>query len=110
MDFFLKHKTVILRALGSFMIIVGLIVHFWSTPKEGLSENERAAARVARMEAKVKGASSKTSSSSNKSDLDFLEQLKKTQAKQLQYMTIIVMVLGIGSLGYSFLPKKEDDA
>ncbi len=110
MDFFSKYKTVILRGLGSFMLIVGFVVNFWATPKEGLSENEKATARVARMEAKVKGSGSKGSKSSKKSDSKFLEELKKTQAKQLQYITIIVMILGVGSLGYSFLPKKEDDA
>ncbi len=110
MEFFSKYKTVILRGLGSFMLIVGFGIHFWAMPKEGLSENDRAAARVARMEAKVKGTSSKGSKSSKKNDSKFLEELKKTQAKQLQYITIIVMILGVGSLGYSFIAKKKDDA
>jgi len=107
MEFFLKYKTATLRGLGSFMLIVGFVINFWVTPKDGLSENDKAAARVARMEAKIKGTSLKGSKSSKKSDSKFLEELKKTQAKQLQYITIIVMILGAGSLGYSFISKKR---
>ncbi len=109
MDFFLKYKTVILRTVGALMLIIGFSIHFWVTPKEGLSENDRAAARVARMEAKVKGPSSQNSQqSTKKDDSKFLEKMKNTQAKQMQYITIIAMILGVGSLGYSFMPKKED--
>ena len=107
MEFFSKYKTATLRGLGSFMLIVGFVINFWVTPKDGLSENDKAAARVARMEAKIKGTSLKGSKSSKKSDSKFLEELKKTQAKQLQYITIIVMILGAGSLGYSFISKKR---
>ena len=107
MEFFLKHKTVIMRSLGALMLVIGFAIHFWTTPKEGISANERAAANVARMEAKVKGQSSAQSKSSQKSDSKFLDELKNTQAKQLQYLTIIAMILGVGFLGYSFMPKKE---
>ncbi|MEN8303841.1 MAG: hypothetical protein ABFQ64_07210, partial [Campylobacterota bacterium] len=96
-------------SLGALMLVVGFAIHFWATPKEGISANERAAANVARMEAKVKGESSAQSKSSKKSDSKFLEELKKTQEKQLQYLTIIAMILGVGFLGYSFMPKKEKD-
>ncbi|MEN8304321.1 MAG: hypothetical protein ABFQ64_09640 [Campylobacterota bacterium] len=109
MEFFLKYKTVIMRSLGALMLVVGFAIHFWATPKEGISANERAAANVARMEAKVKGESSAQSKSSKKSDSKFLEELKKTQEKQLQYLTIIAMILGVGFLGYSFMPKREKD-
>ena len=109
MEFFLKHKTVIMRSLGAVMIVIGFTIHFWATPKEGMSANERAAANVARMEAKVKGQNSAQSKSSKKSDSKFLDELKGTQAKQLQYLTIIAMILGVGFLGYSFLPKKEEN-
>ena len=59
------------------------------------------------MEAKVKGKSSTQSKSSKNSDSKYLDELKDTQAKQLQYLTIIAMILGVGFLGYSFMPKKE---
>jgi len=109
MEFFLKHKTVIARSLGAVMLIVGFSVHFWVTPKEGLSENDKASARVARMEAKVKGSGSSSSKSTKKEDTSkFLEKLKNTQEKQMKYLTIIAMILGVGFLGYSFMPKKEE--
>ncbi|MCD6173253.1 MAG: hypothetical protein J7J96_05585 [Sulfurimonas sp.] len=110
MGFFLQHKTVILRTLGSLMLVIGFAVHFWVTPKEGLSENDKAAVRVARMEAQVKGSSSKSSKSPEKDTSKFLEELKSTQVKQMQYMTILAMVFGIGFLAYSFMSKKEEDA
>ena len=109
MEFFLKHKTVIMRSLGAVMLVIGFAIHFWTAPKEGISANERAAANIARIEAKVKGQSSAQSKSSKKSDSKFLEELKDTQAKQLEYLTVIAMILGVGFLGYSFMPKKEDD-
>ena len=108
MDFFLKYKTVITRSLGALMLVIGFAVHFWATPKEGVSANDIAAANVARMEAKVAGKSSPQSKSSKKDDSKFLDELKDTQAKQLQYLTIIAMILGVGFLGYSFMPKREE--
>ena len=109
MEIFLKYKIVILRSLGALMLVIGFAIHFWTTPKEGISANDRAAANVARMEAKVAGKSSSESKASKKSDSKFLEELKNTQAKQLQYLTIIAMILGVGFLGYSFMPKKEEN-
>ena len=108
MELFLKHKIVIMRSLGALMLVIGFAIHFWTTPKEGISANDRAAANVARMEAKAKGQSSSQSKSSKKSDSKFLDELKDTQAKQLQYLTIIAMILGVGFLGYSFMPKRQE--
>ena len=107
MDFFIKNKIVILRSLGAIMLIVGFAVHFWATPKKGVSANERAAANVARMEAKVAGNRPSSQKSSKKDDSSFLKELKKTQAKQLQYLTILAMLLGLGFVGYTFIPRKE---
>jgi len=106
MELFFKHKIVILRTLGAFLLLVGFAIHFWSMPKKGLSENERAAANVARMEAKVKGSSNKT----KKPKSNFLEKLKKRQEKQMQYLTIFAMILGVGSILYTFIPKKEQES
>ncbi|MEA3369903.1 MAG: hypothetical protein U9Q40_01035 [Campylobacterota bacterium] len=107
MEIFLKYKIVFMRSLGGLMLLIGFATHFWATPKEGISANERAAANIARMEAKVSGKSAPQSQSSKKSDSKFLDDLKDTQAKQLQYLTIIAMILGIGFLGYSFMPKRD---
>jgi len=107
MDFFFKNKIVIMRVLGSVMLIVGFAIHFWVTPKEGLSKNQRAAANVARMEAKMAPKVTKTLKSQKKDDSKFLKSLKKTQEKQMQYLTILAMVFGVGFLGYSFIPRRD---
>ena len=108
MEFFLKHQVVIMRSLGAIMLVIGFAVHFWVTPKQGLSKNDMAAARVARMEASAKGNSPSQAGSKEKDTSKFMDSTKDTQAKQLEYMTIIVMVLGVGFLGYSFIPTRED--
>jgi len=109
MDFFLKHKIVILRTVGAIMLVVGFAAHFWVTPKEVISQNDRAAANVARMEAKARGgSSSKPSSPAKKDDSKYLDVLKNTQEKQMEYLTIIAMIFGVAFLGYSFMPKKEE--
>ncbi|MDA3909395.1 MAG: hypothetical protein PF437_09905 [Sulfurimonas sp.] len=105
MEFFHKHKVLIFRSAGIFMLLVGFVVHFWVTPKEGFTKNEIAAANVARMEANVVGASSSSSSKSIPDTSKYLEELKNAQAKQMQYLTIIAMISGIGFLGYSFMRK-----
>ena len=110
MNFFLQHKTVIMRTLGAIMLVVGFAVHFWLTPQKGLSENDKAAARIARMEAQIKSTGSGTKKSQEKDTSKFMEKMKSTQEKQMQYMTIVAMIFGVGFLGYSFMPKKDKTA
>jgi len=107
MELFFQHKRLILRILGIVLLLVSLTLYFWISPKEGLSENEKAAQRIARMEAVVKGKSGVSTNSKQKDDSKFVQALKDTQAKQVQYMMILIMVFGAGFLVYSFLPKKE---
>ncbi len=107
MEFFSKYKIPIVRSVGGLMLAVGFAIHFWSIPKEGMSANERAAANVARMEVKLKGESSAQSISSKENNSKFLEQLKDTQARQLEFLTVLVMIFGLGFLGYSFISKKD---
>ncbi len=106
MEFYLKYKKVALRFIGLSMLVIGFSLQFWSTPKEGVSEIEIAAANVARMEAKVKSdgkSEKKVESSAN----DYLEELKKNQEKQMEYLKIIAMLLGAVFLGYSFVKKEK---
>lgn len=105
MELILKHKVVIARFLGIFMLVVGLGSYFWLTPKEGLSQNERAAANVARMEAHMGGQSSVKAKSSKPDTSSFINELKKTREKHLQYLTIVVMLFGLLFLLYSFLRR-----
>lgn len=106
MELFLKYKTVLLRSIGALMLMVGFVIHFWTSPKEGVSEAEVAAANIARMEASVTGTggSNKKAQSTSK----FLDELKSTQEKQIRYLTIIAMLFGAGFLGYSFVKPKSD--
>jgi hypothetical protein len=108
MEFFKQYQTLILRSIGALMLVIGFVIHFWATPKKGISENELAAANVARMEAQVKGSSPSSKKSTKADSSKFLEKLKTQREKQLEYLTIFVMLLGVGSLGYSFLVKKSD--
>jgi len=110
MELFLKHKTVILRTVGGLMLVVGFAVHFWTTPKEGFSKAELAAANVARMEAKIKGGSSQSSKAGKKDNSKYLDEFKSTKEKQMRYLTIIAMILGIGFVGYTFIKKDEPTA
>jgi uncharacterized protein YjeT (DUF2065 family) len=106
LEFFLKYKTVLLRFVGVLLLLVGFAVHFWAAPKEGLSEMEIAAANVARMEASIAGVDSSTKKA--QSTPRFMEEFKNTQEKQMRYLTIIAMILGVGFLGYSFMKPKND--
>ena len=88
------------------MLLTGFLIQFWSIPQKGISKNDLAAQRIARMEASIVSNSVQQSESKpNTSNLT--KSLKETQKKQMQYLTILAMILGIGSLGYSFLKKKE---
>jgi len=103
-EFFIKFKTIIFRVSGSLMLVVAFAIYFWSTPKEGLTQNEIAAANVARMEARVAGGSG--TNKANSSSADIMRAYKDTQAAQKKYSLIFIMILGVGFLGYSFVKKK----
>lgn len=106
-EIFIKNKIVILRTLGMLMLVIAFVVHFWATPKEGFTKNEMAQRNLDRMESHAlrdSGASSKPQKSSS---AKVMQELKNKQKKQMEYLTIIVMILGIGSLGYSFIKPKS---
>ncbi len=105
--FFIKYKIVIFRVLGSLMLLVGFMMFFWTTPKDGLSKNEMAAANIERMEARVAGGSSASAKKNNSSNVDIMKAYKDKQEVQKKYTLIIIMMLGIGFLGYSFVRKKD---
>ena len=107
-EIFLKHKVAIIRVLGVLLLVVGFAVHFWTTPKEGFTQNELAERNIARMEARASGGGGTSKKTSESSSAKILQELKNTQAKQMQYLTVIAMILGVGFLGYSFVRKKKD--
>ena len=107
MEFFTKHKIIILRFVGVVILLIGCAVHFWSQPQKGVSVNEIAAANVARMEASIKGDTKYTTKV--KSDMStFTKALTTVQQERTRYITIFAMILGILFLGYSFIKKEED--
>jgi hypothetical protein len=105
-DFFYKHKSLIIRVLGATMLLVGFASYFWVTPKAVVSENEIAAANVARMEAKVAG-SSNSKTQAKPSSSQFAEKFQETREAQLRYLTVLAMLFGAGFLLYSFIKKEE---
>ena len=107
MEFFLKYQQVILRSLGGFLLLIGFIVHFWTVPQEGISQNDRAAANLARMEKSVQDSGSTNQRKQKYDHSQFLKELKAQQEKQIEHSTILIMILGALSLGYSFIKKKK---
>ena len=109
MEYFLKNRDIILRTIGTLFLLVGFVIHFWVVPPKGLSKNDRATANLARMEASISGDSSSKVGKKKSDTTKFLKELKNTQQKQMEYLTIIVMLLGVGSLGYSFIKKRDKE-
>ncbi|MDK9693197.1 MAG: hypothetical protein OEL19_02970 [Sulfurimonas sp.] len=107
-EIFYKYKQAIFRFLGAMMLVFGVVAHFWSVPKEGFSENDIAAANVARMEASVMVESN--SKQKQKADASkFVEELKNTQEKQQEQFTIISIIFGVIFLLYSFILKHDSE-
>ena len=107
LEIFKKNKIVILRSLGALMLLIGFVVHFWFAPKEGVTQMDIASANVARMEASVTGSSTSSSKKTEPNSSPFLEEFKNVKQKQMQYLTIIAMILGSGFLLYSFVKKES---
>ena len=87
------------------MLVIGFAVFFWKTPQKGVSENDIAAANVARLEAKVSGKSS-TSSPAKPDTSKILEKFKETREDQVKYFMILLMIAGAGFVLYTFLKKE----
>lgn len=106
MEFFFKYKIEILRVVGVLFLLSGFVIHFWVVPQPVATQNDLAAANLARMEASVSSTSVSSSKKASK-ESSFLKEFKEKQKQQLQYVTIFVMLLGAAALGGSFLKKKE---
>jgi uncharacterized protein YjeT (DUF2065 family) len=107
-EIFINNKIIIFRVFGALLLLVGFAVYFWASPKKVLSQNEIAAANIARIEAHVSGASVASPKASKPDTSKFLEKLKSTQEKQIRFLTVVAMIFGIGFLGYSFIKPKSD--
>jgi len=109
-EIFIKNRIIIFRTLGLVMLLVGFTVHIWASPKEVLIENEIAAANVARMEASVAIVKMSKKEAPKSEASKFIEELENAQNKQMQYLTILSMVLGVGLFAYSFISKPKSDS
>lgn len=110
-EIFIKNKIIIFRTVGAIMFLVGLVMLFWSEPNEiVLSENEIAAANIARMEAKVRSKSSDSKLVPKPDGSTFVEELENNQKKQEQQLIMLSMLLGALLLIYSFIPKAKSDS
>ncbi|MDY0116072.1 MAG: hypothetical protein RBR59_00670 [Sulfurimonadaceae bacterium] len=105
--FLQKYKLVLLRTVGAFFLVLGFVIHFWLSPKQGYTEVEIAAANVARMEASM--APSQNQHAKKNTGALFAEEYKQTREEQVRYLTIFAMLLGIGFLIYSFVKKEEPE-
>lgn len=98
-----KNKKVALKITGANFLLMALVLLFWAQPKEGMSANEKAAANSARMEAQVSGNSKKPASSAD----DVRQAHEEYQKGQVQIFLILMVVCGVGFLGYGFFTKEE---
>ena len=97
------NKRLASKIMGVNFLVMALVLLFWSQPKEGMSEDEKSAANVARIEAQASGNSQKKASQPP----SFMQDYKKTQNTQLRVFLILMVISGAGFLAYGFL-KKED--
>ena len=67
-------------------------------------QNEKAAANVARMEARISG-DSQTKAASQSSN--FMKEYRQSQQAQLRIFLVIMVIAGAGFLLYGFLKKEE---
>jgi len=104
MEWFVKYKVIIVRTIGIVMLLISFSTYFWGSPKQGLSQNERAAMNIARMESKVSGTAQ--SQAKSKPDMSSISQhVSDTSKKQREYLTIFAMIFGVLFIGYSFIKK-----
>lgn len=101
MLFLKKYQTIILRVIGVILLFVAFTTHYLPVPK--MSENEKAAMRVARMEAKI----AKKVVSTQTAHQSYMNKYKKYQAKQREYFTFLFIILGLLFFFSSFIKKKN---
>ncbi len=99
-----KNQKLAAKITGVNFLLMTLVMLFWAQPKTGLSDEEKAAANVARMEARVSGSNKQVS---GKSNLDIMKEHRQKQQQQLRITLIIMSMCGAGFLAYGFLKKEN---
>ncbi len=94
--------------IGILLIVASAVWLYWDMSKSAVSDEEaRAAANVARMEARMSGQSASSSQKAPEKPI-FMDTYKAKQKEQLQYAIIIMMIAGMGFVGYSLFKRKND--
>ena len=107
MNFFQKHIVAIFRFAGVVFLLSACIVYFLNSAPKSLTPQERAIMNVARMEGQVK-TQMRVEVNRPHSGTHLSKGMKDSHEKQLKYFTILAMLFGVGLIGYSFIPKKEE--
>ncbi|MBU0631934.1 hypothetical protein KKA17_04755 [bacterium] len=105
LELIIKHKVILSRSVGIFLIIIGIVALFWSKPEKVLTENEIAEANIARMEASLP--KNTVSSKKETKSSPFMKAYKDKQKEHIRYLVIVLIISGIAFFGYSFIKKKE---
>jgi septal ring-binding cell division protein DamX len=100
---FKKNKKLAFKLIGINFLLVTVIMLFWNAPKESLSENEKAAANVTRMEAQVAG----TQTAIQPASMNLMKKHMKKQKEQLRILLVLMVIAGAGFVLYGFLKKEE---
>jgi type II secretory pathway component PulM len=99
-----ENQIMFSRGLGAFLLVTALAAFFWANNSNSAAtiEEQRAAERVARMEARVSG----NAAEAKALKATPIEIYSDRSKEQLKYLIILMMIIGALSLGYSFLKKE----
>lgn len=102
-----QNRKALSLGLGALLLVVGVAMLFWSYGDSGMTEEERrAAANVARMEARIQAQLGGVPDKAPDKPL-FGEELKEKQQMQLRIVVIAMLVFGAGFMAYGLLKKEE---
>ena len=97
----LKNQRILSLSFGSLMLLIALGLFFWSN-ESSLSKEERLAkASIARMEARMNTQANTQAGKKSAS----LEIFYEARDKQMRYLLIVMIISGIGFLGFGFFKK-----
>ncbi len=101
------NQIILTRLIGILLLVLSLVLFFWSTPEgNALSmEEQRAAERVARMEARVNGA---VTSSPSVPKVDYAAAYTQHTQMQTRLLLILMVIIGVFFLAYSVIKKQKD--
>ncbi len=103
---FYENHIVVTRLIGVLLLLGATVLFFWGNPtSSGMSiEEQRAAERVARMEARVQSVAAHAAKAPK---VDYAKAYSEHTKTQTRLMLIMMMLLGALFLGYSFIKKRK---